>query len=64
VIPLWLWTAVVAAVLAVAVVVGRKDRVHCYRCGKQLPKRTQLVERYVDDTQAELCLSCFLDTFR
>jgi hypothetical protein len=62
-VPLWIFVLSVIVALAVAMVVGREQRPHCARCGHLLPPRHQITDRYSDGA-SDICLTCFLDTFR
>lgn len=62
-VPMWLWLLVIVSAIVVGVIVARDEGRHCATCGRRLPPRTRIVDRY-SDGRAEVCLSCFMETFR
>lgn len=62
-VPMWLWLLVAVGAVVVTVLFVRDEGEHCATCGKRLPARTRITERYADG-RSEVCLDCFLETFR
>ena len=62
-VPMWLWLLVVGAAVVVAVIVGHEEAPHCANCGRRLPRRTRIADRYSDGL-ADICAGCYLETFR
>lgn len=62
-VPMWLWLVVVIAGVLVSIAIARDGGEHCATCGRRLPARTRITERY-SDGRSEVCLDCFMETFR